>query len=91
MYNPFPKYRKIPSNGKLSDAEKSIDDMLAQTNPWHTWWEGFFPFLLCIFCIVGGFFLAVLIGAEPLSFMTGSIVTLIVVALYRDGKKRKGD
>lgn len=96
-YNPFPEYRKIrhkenPRNDEeLEKTLKAVSDRIVQTNPWHTWWEGFFPFILFILYVVGGLTLAVLIGVEPLSFMIGSIITAIPFALYLGNKKGRDD
>ncbi|MBT3333140.1 MAG: hypothetical protein HN394_16665 [Rhodospirillaceae bacterium] len=95
-YNPFPEYRKIrykedpEDDEELAKARKTINDQIVQTNPWHTWWEGFFPFLLFIIYIIGGLTLSILIGAEPLSFMAGSIITATAFAVYM-GNKKGGD
>ena len=96
-YNPFPEYRKIghkenPENDEeLEKALKAVTDRIVQTNPWHTWWEGFFPFLLFIIYIALIVAIPLLMRIDILSFMMGSILTLTVVALYLGNKKGRDD
>ena len=94
-FNPFSEYRPVKhkkSRGedkRRAELRKLVEASMEETNPWHTWWEEFFPFLLFVFFFPVGFLIANLIGADAAFFYGGSVLTATVVALYWGSKKRK--